>query len=74
MNIDTDTQWAFWDGMNEYQKKNKDYLQSQIGNPKDPEKPNKSYYDPRKSLRSGEEAMKDRLVQCMKDLNCVDVL
>jgi len=74
MNIDTDTQWAFWDGMNEYQKKNKDYLQSQIGNPKDPEKPNKAYYDPRKSLRSGEEFMKDRLVQCMKDLNCVDVL
>ena len=29
MNIDTDTQWAFWDGMNEYQKKNKDYLQAQ---------------------------------------------
>eukprot|EP00435_Cladocopium_sp_Y103_P065174 s141_g27.t1 len=43
MNIDTDTQWAFWDGMNEYQKKNKDYLQAQIGNPEGPEKPNKKF-------------------------------
>lgn len=53
MNIDTDTQWAFWDGMNEYQKKNKDYLQGQIGNPEGPEKPNKKYYDPFIALRSG---------------------
>jgi len=74
MNIDTDTQWAFWDGMNEYQKKNKDYLQSQIGNPESPIKPNKKYYDPRMSFRAGEEAMAARLVQAMEDLNCVDVL
>ncbi|CAE7728954.1 fba [Symbiodinium microadriaticum] len=74
MNIDTDTQWAFWDGMNEYQKKNKDYLQGQIGNPEGPEKPNKKYYDPRMSLRSGEEMMADRLVKCMEDLKCVDRL
>lgn len=47
-----DTQWAFWDGMNEYQKKNKDYLQGQIGNPEGPEKPNKKYYDPRMSTGS----------------------
>ena len=69
-----DTQWAFWDGMNEYQKKNKDYLQGQIGNPEGPEKPNKKYYDPRMSLRSGEEMMADRLVKCMEDLKCVDRL
>ncbi|OLP99922.1 Fructose-bisphosphate aldolase [Symbiodinium microadriaticum] len=61
-----DTQWAFWDGMNEYQKKNKDYLQGQIGNPEGPEKPNKKYYDPRMSLRSGEEMMANRLVKCME--------
>eukprot|EP00435_Cladocopium_sp_Y103_P067460 s562_g30.t1 len=72
MNIDTDTQWAFWDGMNDYQKKNKDYLQAQIGNPEGPEKPNKKYYDPRMSLRSGEEKMADRLVKCMEDLKCID--
>nr|AHK23680.1 class II fructose-1,6-bisphosphate aldolase [Lingulodinium polyedra] len=74
MNIDTDTQWAFWDGVNEYQKKNKDYLQGQIGNPEGPEKPNKKYYDPRMSLRAGEVSMADRLVKAMQDLNCVDRL
>merc|ERR1740138_1013150 len=74
MNIDTDTQWAFWDGMNKYQKKNVDYLQAQIGNPEGPEKPNKKYYDPRMSLRSGEESMAARLVKAMEDLNCIDRL
>merc|ERR1711879_9524 len=74
MNIDTDTQWAFWDGMNEYQKKNKDYLQAQIGNPEGAEKPNKKYYDPRMSLRSGEEYMAERLVKAMEDLKCIDRL
>merc|ERR1712232_526136 len=74
MNIDTDTQWAFWDGVNNYQKKNVDYLQAQIGNPEGPEKPNKKYYDPRQSLRSGEVKMADRLVKAMQDLNCIDRL
>jgi len=74
MNIDTDTQWAFWDGMNQYQKKNVDYLQAQIGNPDGAEKPNKKYYDPRMSLRAGEEIMADRLVKAMQDLNCIDRL
>merc|ERR1712146_381219 len=74
MNIDTDTQWAFWDGVNSYQKKNADYLQAQIGNPEGPEKPNKKYYDPRMALRAGEEAMADRLVKAMQDLNCIDRL
>merc|ERR1740115_600783 len=74
MNIDTDTQWAFWNGMNEYQKKHVDYLQAQIGNPDGPEIPNKKYYDPRMALRAGEECMAARLVQAMEDLNCIDVL
>jgi len=74
MNIDTDTQWAFWDGVNQYQKKNKDYLQAQIGNPEGAEKPNKKYYDPRMALRAGEEVMADRLVKAMQDLNCIDRL
>merc|ERR1712146_271931 len=74
MNIDTDTQWAFWDGVNQYQKKNVDYLQGQIGNPEGPEKPNKKYYDPRMALRAGEESMADRLVKAMEDLNCIDRL
>mmetsp|Transcript_39472 Transcript_39472/g.74088 ORF Transcript_39472/g.74088 Transcript_39472/m.74088 type:complete len:424 (+) Transcript_39472:88-1359(+) len=74
MNIDTDTQWAFWDGVKEYEKKNHEYLQGQIGNPEGPAKPNKKYYDPRMMLRAGESSMADRLVQAAKDLNCVDVL
>jgi len=74
MNIDTDTQWAFWDGMRGYEAKHHDYLQGQIGNPDGASKPNKKYYDPRMVLRAGEESMRDRLVQAAKDLNCVDVL
>jgi len=74
MNIDTDTQWAFWDGMREYEAKYHDYLQGQIGNPEGEDKPNKKYYDPRMSLRAGEESMAERLVKAAEDLNCVNVL
>ena len=74
MNIDTDTQWAYWDGIRAYEAKNHDYLQGQIGNPEGEDKPNKKYYDPRMALRSGEEAMADRLVKAAEDLNCVNVL
>jgi len=61
MNIDTDTQWAYWDGVRAYEAKHKAYLQSQIGNPDGADKPNKSKYDPRKFIRAGEEAMRDRV-------------
>ncbi len=71
MNIDTDTQWAFWDGVRGYVAKYHDYLQGQIGNPEGEEKPNKSYYDPRKWLRAGEESMVKRLEQAYEDLNCI---
>ena len=72
MNIDTDTQWAFWDGVKEYVNSKFDYLQGQIGNPDGEDKPNKGYYDPRKWLRNGEVAMKNRLKQAFEDLNCID--
>jgi len=72
MNIDTDTQWAFWDGVRGYVAKYHDYLQGQIGNPEGEDKPNKSYYDPRKWLRAGEESMVKRLEQAFEDLNCVN--
>jgi len=71
MNIDTDTQWAFWDGVRRYEAKYHDYLQGQIGNPEGEDKPNKSYYDPRKWLREGELSMVKRLEQAFDDLNCV---
>jgi fructose-bisphosphate aldolase class II len=74
MNIDTDTQWAFWDGIRTYEAKYHDYLQGQIGNPESETKPNKKYYDPRMSLRAGEESMAARLVKAMEDLNCIDRL
>jgi fructose-bisphosphate aldolase class II len=74
MNIDTDTQWAFWDGIRKYEAENHDYLQGQIGNPDGADKPNKKYYDPRMALRAGEEAMAARLCQAADDLNCVNVL
>jgi len=68
MNIDTDTQWAFWDGVRAYEAKNKEYLQGQIGNPDGEEKPNKKYYDPRKWLRAGQEATISRLEVAFSDL------
>jgi fructose-bisphosphate aldolase class II len=71
MNIDTDTQWAFWDGVRKYTAYYHDYLQGQIGNPEGEDKPNKSYYDPRKWLREGELSMVKRLEQAYEDLNCV---
>lgn len=72
MNIDTDTQWAFWDGVRAYEAKNHDYLQGQIGNPEGEDKPNKKFYDPRKFLRAGEVAMVERLKIAFNDLNAMD--
>jgi len=74
MNIDTDTQWAFWNGIRQYYISNEDYLQAQIGNPEGADKPNKKKYDPRKWLREAEISMRDRLKVAFEDLNCVDVL
>ena len=72
MNIDTDLQWAFWDGVNKYQKEKQGYLQSQIGNPEGEDKPNKKYYDPRIWLRKGEEAFIERLKEAFADLNALN--
>lgn len=72
MNIDTDTQWAFWEGVMNYYKKNEAYLQAQIGNPEGDDKPNKKYYDPRKFLREGENSMVKRLQIAFEDLNCLN--
>jgi len=74
MNIDTDTQWAFWDGVRKYEARNHDYLQGQIGNPEGADKPNKKKYDPRVWLREGEVAMVERLKTAFEDLNCIDRL
>ncbi len=74
MNIDTDLQFAFTEGIRDYMLDKKDYLLSQIGNPEGHDVPNKKYYDPRKWLRLGEETMKNRLTQAFKDLKNINTL
>ncbi|NND00466.1 MAG: class II fructose-bisphosphate aldolase [Gammaproteobacteria bacterium] len=72
MNIDTDMQWAFNEGLRDYYTEFKDYLDTQIGNPDGEDLPNKKYYDPRKVLRNGEIYFVRRLEQAFADLACVD--
>jgi fructose-bisphosphate aldolase class II len=72
MNIDTDTQWAFWEGVLGYYRKYEGYLQGQIGNPEGEDKPNKKYYDPRMWLRDGEKSLVERLKIAFADLNCLN--
>lgn len=74
MNIDTDLQFAFCDGIRDYMTGNIDYLRTQIGNPNGEDIPNKKYYDPRKWLREGELTFKARLISAFEDLNNVDTL
>ncbi|MBT0723528.1 class II fructose-bisphosphate aldolase [Rosenbergiella sp. S61] len=74
MNIDTDTQWANWDGILQFYKKNEGYLQSQLGNPEGDDKPNKKYYDPRVWLRAAQSSMVVRLEQAFRELNAIDRL
>jgi len=74
MNIDTDTQWSYWEGIKKFEAKYHDYLQKQIGNPEGPTKPNKKYYDPREAMRAGEVNTVERLTQCFEDLNCQGIL
>jgi len=73
-NIDTDLQWAFWDGVRGYYQANEGYLQGQIGNPEGADKPNKKFYDPRAWLRKGEESFKARLMRAFEELNNVNTL
>jgi len=74
MNIDTDLQYAFTEGIRDYILDKKDYLMAQIGNPDGADKPNKKYYDPRKYLREGELTFKARLKRSFEDLNNVNTL
>ncbi len=74
MNIDTDLQYAFLEGIRDYVQGKKDFLQSQIGNPNGPDDPNKKYYDPRVWLREGEKTFVARLKKAFEDLNNVNTL
>ncbi|WEK68902.1 MAG: class II fructose-bisphosphate aldolase [Candidatus Chryseobacterium colombiense] len=74
MNIDTDLQFAYTEGIRDYMVNNIEYLKTQIGNPEGEEKPNKKFYDPRVWMRKGEETFSTRLVQAFEDLNNVNTL
>ena len=74
MNIDTDLQFAFTEGIRDYMVDNIDYLKTQIGNPDGKDQPNKKSYDPRKWLRLGEQTFKQRLIQAFEDLNNINTL
>jgi len=72
MNIDTDLQWGFTQGVRDYFLANNDYVKTQIGNPEGEEKPNKKYYDPRAYNRAGELTFKARLTRSFNDLNNIN--
>lgn len=74
MNIDTDLQFAFTEGVRDYMVGQHDYLKTQIGNPEGADVPNKKYYDPRKWLREGEATFKTRLKKAFEDLNNINTL
>ncbi|MET0759115.1 MAG: class II fructose-bisphosphate aldolase [Flavobacterium sp.] len=74
MNLDTDLQFAFTEGVRDYVVKNIDYLKTQIGNPEGAELPNKKYYDPRRWVREGELTFNTRLAKAFADLNNVNTL
>jgi fructose-bisphosphate aldolase class II len=74
MNIDTDLQYAFAEGIRDYMTDHADYVSTQIGNPEGGDVPNKKYYDPRKWLREGEKTLITRLTKAFEDLNNVNTL
>jgi fructose-bisphosphate aldolase class II len=74
MNIDTDLQFAFNEGIRDYMTSKIDYLRTQIGNPEGDDVPNKKHYDPRKWLREGEITFRKRLEKAFEDLNNVNTL
>lgn len=74
MNIDTDLQFAYTEGVRDYMTEKIDYLRTQIGNPDGADSPNKKFYDPRVWVRKGEDTFSARLVQAFEDLNNVNTL
>jgi fructose-bisphosphate aldolase, class II len=74
MNLDTDLQFAFTEGVRDYVTGKIDYLKTQIGNPDGDDQPNKKYYDPRKWLREGELTFVHRVEKAFEDLKNVNTL
>ena len=74
MNIDTDLQFGYTEGVRDYMTEKIDYLRHQIGNPTGADAPNKKFYDPRVWVRKGEETYIKRLTQAFEDLNNINTL
>jgi len=74
MNVDTDTQWAYWEGIRNFYEGKKGYLQTQVGNPEGDGIPNKKYYDPRVWVREAEKSMVNRVKEACRDLGNVNRL
>jgi fructose-bisphosphate aldolase class II len=74
MNIDTDLQFAYTEGIRDFMVEKVEYLRTQVGNPDGSDLPNKKYYDPRGWVRKGEETFSARLVQAFEDLNNINTL
>ncbi|KAI8925576.1 cytosolic fructose-6-bisphosphate aldolase class 2a, partial [Entophlyctis helioformis] len=74
MNIDTDTQWAYWEGLRNFYEAKKGYLQAQIGNPEGADKPNKKYYDPRVFIREAEKSLMTRVKLAFAELGSASTL
>ena len=72
--LDTDLQWALWDGIRGFEEQHHDYLQGQLGNPSGADAPNKKYYDPRVWLRAAEVSFVARLEQAFAELGNVNTL
>ena len=74
MNIDTDLQFAYTEGIRDFMVDKVEYLRAQVGNPDGADLPNKKYYDPRGWVRKGEETFSKRLEQAFEDLNNINTL
>ena len=74
MNIDTDLQFGYTEGIRDYMTEKIEYLRHQIGNPEGADAPNKKFYDPRVWVRKGEETYIKRLTQAFEDLNNINTL
>jgi fructose-bisphosphate aldolase class II len=73
VNVDTDLQWAYWNGVRTFYEDRQDYLKAQIGNPEGADVPNKKFYDPRVWLRKAEEGFSSKLTDICRQLNCESV-
>ena len=69
VNLNTELQWAYWDGVRQYEAKYREYLQGQLGNPEGNELPNKKFYDGRTWIRRAEISMCKQVMVSMDQLD-----